>query len=112
MTKHTIKIRKDGVIEWLAPSPIPFPILSQSKIRYSEIIPRNPVKRALFRLLRLCFGETGRVSEWTRGWRCVWHAEILLGPHKGETMESGLRGVLLEFERERWFKPCLCLDQS
>lgn len=100
--KHHLKIRNDGMIEWLAPPPVPFKIKKQTKERFSEIVPRNPVKRMLFRLLRSIFGETGRVSQWTREWACYWHCEILLGQHKGETMDSGLRCVLLEWEKEKW----------
>lgn len=93
------------MIEWLAPPPVPFMIKKQTRERFSEIVPRNTVKRMLFRLLRFIFGETGRVSEWTRRWACFWHAEILIGPHKGETMDSGLRYVLLEWEKEKFCQP-------
>lgn len=103
--KYQLRIRKDGVIEWLAPPPVPFKVQNQTRKRFSEIIPLNPVKRALFRFLRLVFGETGRVSDWTRDWACYWHCKILLGPHKGETMDSGLRCVLLEWEKEKFCEP-------
>lgn len=100
--KHHLRIRKDGVIEWLAPPPVPFKIQKQTRTRFSEIVPSNHVKCVLFRILRFVFGETGRVSDWTRSWCCLWHGEILQGPHKGETMESGLRCVLLEWEKHMW----------
>jgi hypothetical protein len=102
MKQHHLRIRKDGVIEWLAPPPVPFKIKNQTRQRFSEILPVNPVLYMAFRILRKIFGETGRVSDWTRSWLCKWRATILLGPHKGETMDSGLRGVLLEWEKTIW----------
>jgi len=99
--KHQIRIRRDGFIECLGE--LPFKTVNQTRRRFSEILPRNPVKRLAFRLLRKLFGETGRVSDYTRSWVCVWKAEILLGPHKGETMESGLRCVLIDWEHEKFF---------
>lgn len=93
------------MLEWLAAPPFRLAVSKQSKQRFSEIVPRNPIKRAAFRLLRFMFGETGKVSDWTRGWVCTWKATILLGSHKGESKENGLRAVLLEWEKEKWFDP-------
>lgn len=45
--------------------------------RASHIWPVHPVKRAAFRLLRLGFGERGRVATWTRSWRGPWGVRLL-----------------------------------
>lgn len=101
--KHHIRIRRDGIIEWLSPPPgFSIPVLNQTRRRYSEILPVNPVQRLAFRVLRLCFGETGRVSEWTRSWVTVWRAEILIGPARGRTKEHWLRSILIDWEHEQW----------
>lgn len=103
MKHYVMRIRRDGVTEWLTMPPgLNLPVLKQTRQRYSEILPVNPVKRLVFRLLRWVFGENGWVSEWTRGWVCYWRAEILLGPGKGRTMENGLRCVLIEWEHDQW----------
>lgn len=103
--KHTLILRRDGRIEWLAPPPFPLKIEKRTRQRFSEIVPANPVKRAVFRLLRKLFGEEGRVSDWTRRWLCVWTATILIGPHKGEAFTHPLREWCLEFERDKFAGP-------
>jgi len=45
---------------------------SARRSRASHDLPVAALKRSAFRLLRLLFGECGRVSEWTRGWRGPW----------------------------------------
>lgn len=51
--------------------------------RASNVLPRNPVLRAVFRYLRDRFGETGRVAAFTRRWPCLWMAELIDGPTFG-----------------------------
>ena len=48
--------------------------------RYSSCEPACWCLRLLFHTLRLVFGETGAVSAYTRGWKCVWRANIKNGP--------------------------------
>jgi hypothetical protein len=103
--KHTIILTKTGRIQWLSPPPFPLKIEKRTRQRFSEIVPANQLKRVAFRLLRRVFGEEGRVADWTRSWLCRWHAEILIGKHKGETFEHGLRACCLEFEREKFCEP-------
>jgi hypothetical protein len=45
--------------------------------RASHVWPVHPIKRAAFRLLRLCFGERGRVAVWTRSWRGPWQVVLM-----------------------------------
>jgi hypothetical protein len=40
--------------------------------RASHVEPGPRYERWLFHLLRWLFGNTGRVSEWTRGWNSLW----------------------------------------
>jgi hypothetical protein len=103
MKQYPMRLRRDGVIEWLSPPPgFNIPVLKQTKTRFSEIIPVNPFLHLAFRVLRLCFGEYGRVGNWTRTWTVVWRCSILLGPGKGRTKESGLRSVLINWEHDQW----------
>ena len=64
--------------------------------RATHILPVNPFKRAAFVLLRLVFGERGRVAETTRRWRGPWKAIILA---TGQTKIHPSRKVLLRWER-------------
>ena len=40
--------------------------------RASHVIPRNFALRGLFYLLRYWLGDKGRMSDFTRSWRCEW----------------------------------------
>ena len=44
--------------------------------RASHVEPDGLALRGAFHTLRWLFGEKGRVSEWTRGWRCLWRANM------------------------------------
>ena len=41
-------------------------------LRASHVIPRNFALRGLFYLLRYWLGDKGRMSDFTRSWRCAW----------------------------------------
>ena len=99
MKSHRLIIRRDGRMEWLNPPPFAVPAKTKRK-RYSEITPTNPFLFVAFRLLRLAFGEKGRVSDWTRSWRCEWRMEIL---HSGLTRISRDRQELIDLEHELFF---------
>lgn len=106
MKQDRIRIRKDGVLEWLSPPQVPFKIEKQTRTRFSEITPTNPFLFIAFRLIRLCFGE-GKwwLPEWTRRWPCEWKATILLGEHRGRSMVGRSRKALLDWECYIWCKP-------
>lgn len=91
------------MIEWIKPPPVPFKISKQTKVRYSEITPINPFIYIVFRIIRFLFGE-GKwfIPEWTRNWRCVWRAEILLGKHKGEEFIHTSRSACVDWELNRY----------
>lgn len=57
-----------------------FDLKCSVKRRYSRVEPVSRPLRVAFYGLRWAFGETGRVSEYTRGWRCLWRAKIVNGP--------------------------------
>lgn len=101
--KHQLRIRRDGFIEFLTPPPVPLKLEKQTRVRYSEIVPLNPWLCIAFRFLRLCFGEKGRVSDFTRSWKCQWIAHILLGEHKDEAQVSRYRDYLVTWEHEKFF---------
>ena len=46
--------------------------LGASPQRASHVIPRNFVLRGLFFLLRYWLGDKGRMSDFTRSWKCAW----------------------------------------
>jgi len=101
--KYRGKIKADGTIEFLGwPPPgmeLPAGIVRR---RFSEIIPVNPVLRVAFRVLRWLFGEEGRVSNWTRRWRCRWEAIILIGGARGKRVQHVDRAWLLRWEQRIW----------
>lgn len=102
-----MRIRKDGVIEWLSPPPgFSIPVLKQTRTRFSEIVPCfacHPFLYLAFRIIRFIFGE-GKwwIPEWTRRWVCTWRCTILRGPSKGMFKEGGLRCVLIDWEHDQW----------
>lgn len=100
--RTTLRIKKDGTIEWLVPPPFPVPVVNQTKQRFSEIVPTDPLRCLAFRILRKLFGETGRVSDWTRSWRCLWTGRILTGRWRGSEFISPFRAAVLEWEHSKW----------
>ena len=74
------------------------------RVRFSHIVPDyiHPFKAIAFRLLRLLFGEKGRVADWTRAWQCMWVCVILIGPHAGKRSVSKDRAKLIKWEKEVW----------
>lgn len=101
--KHTIIIsKKDGSLQWLNPPPFKLPVTEVTRQRFSEILPTDPVRRCAFRILRKLFGEEGKVAAWTRKWRCLWTAKILLGRWRGSEFVTPFRAAAVEWEHERW----------
>lgn len=106
-TKERIQFRLNsaGRIQFLTKPPVPFLLSNCIRARFSEIVPVNPVLFIVFRAIRLFFGESGRMAQWTRGWKCKWTAVILMGDNKGATMTSDNRQALIDWEHERFCKP-------
>lgn len=100
--KHYVRIRKDSTMEFFGEPPKGFPVKDNVRRRFSEIIPTHPALRILFIMLRRLFGERGRVSEWTRHWRCEWECKILRGPHTGARLTCRNRQLLIEWEKTVW----------
>lgn len=98
--QHQLRIRKDGMIEFL--SPPPFPVYIKHQARWSEIVPCNPILEFLFRLLRRIFGDNGLAAAFTRIWKCRWRMTVL---STGYTEENWNRQVLIDREHELYFKP-------
>lgn len=103
MKQYPIRIRKDGVIEWLSPPPgFYIPVLKQTRTRFSEILPVNPFLYLVFRILRLVYGEEGPVGNWTRSWKVEWQARILKGPKRGSVRVGRDRKKLIDWEHDQW----------
>lgn len=99
--KHQLLIKRDGTIQWLTPPPFTIPG-PRFKKRFSTITPVNPVLHFAFWILRLCFGEKGRVAAWTRRWRVLWRMKVL---STGYTELGRDRAALIEREHELFFFP-------
>lgn len=104
--KRTIIIsKKDGSLQWLNPPPFNLPVTDVTRQRYSEIVPLDPLLCLWFRILRWTFGEDGKVSDWTRAWRVMWQAKILVGPHRGSEFITPFRQAALDWEKEKFSEP-------
>lgn len=69
--------------EWFngAPDSFDLPVQQARTVRVSHILPVNRLKRSVFVALRFLFGESGRVSDWTRQWTGPWQARFLEVSH-------------------------------
>lgn len=75
---------------------------NQSKRRASHVEPVSPALRLAFHCLRSAFGESGRVSNWTRHWSCKWR--VNLSPSNGPTFgRFASRSIAIAAE-ERWLE--------
>jgi hypothetical protein len=79
----TLSIRPDGSVQYIDPAASQLVTGKATKRRASHVLPVGRIRRAAFILLRWCFGETGAVAEWTRGWNCRWLVQIVDGPTAG-----------------------------
>jgi len=50
--------------------------LGSSPLRASHVEPVNPILRLLFHLLRQWLGDKGRMSDFTRSWKCAWRINM------------------------------------
>lgn len=71
MTPHTLIITASG-ITYVGDLPALERALggTVTRQRVSHIWPSHWLLRALFRVLRSTFGDTGRIADWTRRWPC------------------------------------------
>jgi hypothetical protein len=99
--KSRILLRKDGTIAWLDEPPFTLPGRKFRK-RFSEITPIRIDLFIAFRILRLLFGEQGKVAAWTRKWKCEWRMRII---SSGYTETGWDRAKLIEREKEIFFYP-------
>ena len=81
-----INVGSDGNLEFLM-EPEAGDLLQQGMVvtrRASHILPKGKILRIAFKAIRGIFGETGKVSEWTRQWQCRWIVD--LGPSGGPVL--------------------------
>lgn len=57
--------------------------------RASNVWPQQAAKRAVFRLVRACVSDRGRVAQWTRGWKGPWMVHVHQGPTLGPFEDRG-----------------------
>lgn len=100
--KCRIKIKPNGTLEFLGEPPPGFPVHMAERTRFSEILPVPHLRWLAFRIIRWMFGEKGRVSNWTRTWKCRWYCVILRGRQRGAVRISNNRSELLEWEEQVW----------
>jgi hypothetical protein len=46
-----------------------------ARARGGYVYPQRKALRVAFKVLRRVFGSSGRVANFTRGWRCTWYVE-------------------------------------
>lgn len=86
----------DGRLEMLGDDTLDLgPVIGRR--RASHIVPAMLPKRIAFRLLRLAFGERGKVADWSRSWRGPWLG-IIVGSKRRFVHAS--RRVVLAWEKE------------
>jgi hypothetical protein len=74
----TVFIEDDGSITFLdAPCTRGLSLGSDVVRRYSHVEPESIPARVMFHAVRLLFGDTGSMSDWTRRWDVLWRARIL-----------------------------------
>lgn len=91
-----LEITPDGEIRVLGDAPVE--LGTGTRKRASHVLPCHPVKRVLFVILRLLFGERGRVATFTRSWQGPWQVTLVNHP---ESFTHQSRRVCLLWERER-----------
>jgi hypothetical protein len=93
---------KDGVVTGFADE-VSFEGLEvelSTKTRVSHILPKSLGARLFFMVLRVLFGETGRVAQWTREWGCDWLVFIdgcRFGPYSD-------RQAAIDFEKQEIYR--------
>lgn len=86
----TIKITADGEVRFLVNTTSQVFLAPESIVRRaSHVEPDGRLARAVFHALRLVFGETGAVSEFTRRWPVLWR--VNLAPTDGPVLPGRWR---------------------
>ena len=75
--------------------------------RASHVEPASRDQRIAFHILRFLFGSQGRVSEWTRTWRCLWRVNtkpvgvpILTWKHQGSSAPWANQKIAMWWNRQ------------
>ncbi len=94
-----LTITTNGELQWLGdlPKDIDLPLANVRRRRLSTIVPVKPIKRAMFRILRLIFGDRGRVADYSRSWSGPWRATIL-ATGQTETFQHRAEAIGWELE--------------
>lgn len=76
--EFTIVADENGSLSYIQDSEISFlqDLGAASVKRASHVEPDSYLLRVLFHWLRGKFGETGRISDWTRNWKCLWRVNM------------------------------------
>ena len=99
MKTQELFVRSDGTIQVIGDAPQELAGMGERVCnRASNILPVRRGKRAMFLLLRLLFGERGRVAEFTRRWQGPWIAMLFA---TGETYMHQSRLCCLDWEHRR-----------
>ena len=99
MKDHIVFVTPDGRMDSIGDFPIEFQQGAKvSKKRVSLVIPVDPTKRVIFRLIRIIAGDDGKLAAWTRTWRGPWISVILA---TGETFKHHQRSACIQWERGR-----------
>lgn len=81
----TLHISTDGTVRFVA-EPTALRIaegLGEIKSRRaSRIVPACPRRRLAFQILRVIFGDSGRVATWTRTWQGPWEVRFTDSPSR------------------------------
>lgn len=67
-------------------------------LRASNVVPANVFKFVAFILLRQCFGERGRVANWTRTWRGDWEVWMKGNTQRRPDFAHPSRRVCIDWE--------------
>lgn len=78
MTEFTIVADENGNLSFIQDVQISFlqDLGEVSVRRASHVEPDFYPLRVLFHWLRGKFGETGRIANWTRNWKCLWRVNM------------------------------------
>lgn len=70
--KTALVINPDGITKAINAPVCLSKIGISSKTRASHVIPEHELKKIAFKIFRKIFGDTGKISNWTRTWKGPW----------------------------------------
>ena len=91
-----ITIEPDGRMVTFGDAPELESLGTVKRQRVSHILPVHADKQIAFRILRILFGERGRVAAWTRTWCGPW---IVLMVNSRKVFAHPSRAVCIQWER-------------